>query len=267
MDINNLNKSQFLLLIFLVMFVTSITTAIVTVTLLDQSPQAAITQTINRVVEKTIETVVPGATTTIIRVKEVPVVVKETDLMVQAVEKVYPSVFRLLVREGEGWKEAGAAFAVRADGLVVTSAQNLPEKDEKEASLAIIGPYGTSSWPVILLSRDNDTEVAVLKMSSTSTLPVLSVTPLSSEDLVFGQTVVSLGRSEAGTPEIGQGIVLGILPSSATSSAELIRTNAVTPETVGGPLVNTKGEISGLSLSRGYAVSVSAIKFLIDQIR
>jgi len=266
MDINNLNKSQFLLLIFLVMFVTSITTAIVTVTLLDQSPRAGITQTINRVVEKTIETVVPGATTTVVRVKEVPIIVKESDLVVKAVEKVSPSVFRLLVRKENGWQDSGAAFAARADGLLVTSAKNLPDENDAR-DLAVIGPSSTSSWPAILVSRDNKTEVAVLKIRDTGTSTAFVIPAFSSEDLVFGQTVVALGRNEAGTPEVGQGIVLGILPSSATSSAELIRTNAVTPETVGGPLVNTKGEISGLALSRGYALSVGAIKFLVDQIK
>lgn len=56
MNIEELSKSQLILLTILVNFVTSVATGILTVSLLDHSP-AFVTQTINRVVEHTIETV------------------------------------------------------------------------------------------------------------------------------------------------------------------------------------------------------------------
>lgn len=66
-----LTKSQLILLALLVSFVTSIATGIVTVTLMDQAP-AGVTQTINRVVERTIERAVPSATTTEVIVERFP---------------------------------------------------------------------------------------------------------------------------------------------------------------------------------------------------
>lgn len=60
MDIDHLTKSQFIMLVLLVSFVTSLITGIVTVTLVNQTP-APLTERVNRVIEKTIEKVVPQA--------------------------------------------------------------------------------------------------------------------------------------------------------------------------------------------------------------
>jgi len=58
MDIKDLNKSQLVLLTLLVSFVVSIATGITTVALMDQNQVKTVPQTINRVIQRTIERVV-----------------------------------------------------------------------------------------------------------------------------------------------------------------------------------------------------------------
>src|SRR6185369_15148803 len=118
MDMKDLNKSQLILLAILLSFITSIATGITTVTLMEQAP-SSITTPINRIVRQTVEKIeqVQGKTQT--------VVVKEEDLVVDAIEENQSAVFDLSKSAEAGTQPSGHGFAVSADGLVVIDAVQL----------------------------------------------------------------------------------------------------------------------------------------------
>lgn len=262
MDIKDLNRSQFLLLLLLLILVSSISTAVVTVTLLDQSPKAGIVNTVNRVVER----VVPGATTTIVKIVKEEPTTTEGEQIVKATESISPAVIKLVQKTGEDVKNLGTGFVIR-DGLAVTALKNIPS-DLTNISLSIA--RGQISAPAEIVSRDPDNNVAFLKFVATSTL-VAGNSILSEKLPVSGQTTIALAYSDSGNPDIMIGLVMGVIGATAsttsTQNVDLIRTGSVIGDNIGGPLVGLNGQVLGIGISRGYALSASALKPLIDQIK
>ena len=129
MDIKELNKSQLILLAILLSFITSIATGIVTVTLMQQAP-ASVTVPINRVIRETVEKIVPGAVTN----NTQTVVVKEEDLVVDAIAKNQSAVFTVTKESLDATGNtvevsAGKGLAVSNDGIVAADATLVPDKE------------------------------------------------------------------------------------------------------------------------------------------
>jgi len=126
MDMKDLNKSQLILLAILLSFVTSIATGITTVTLMQQAP-ASFTVPVNRVIQQTVEKIqqIEGKTTV------QTVVVKEEDLVVDAIAKNQSAIFTI-TKDGQDINfqpaeiSAGMGFAVSTDGLVAVDASMAP---------------------------------------------------------------------------------------------------------------------------------------------
>ncbi len=123
MDMKELNKSQLILLAVLLSFVTSIATGITTVTLMQQAP-ASFTVPVNRIIKQTIEKIeqVEGKTIT------QTVIVKEEDLVVDAIEKNKSAVFSITKNNGEEIL-LGQGFAINTNGVVVVDSLLVPNKD------------------------------------------------------------------------------------------------------------------------------------------
>lgn len=254
MDIEQLTKAQIVLLTLLVSFITSIATGIVTVALMDQAP-AGVTQTINRVVERTVERVVPeggevlsgaAAGTT---VKEVTVVVKENDLITQAIEKNSAALVRINRQDTRAPDGVGAyvgiGFFTRADGIVATDATLLLPRGTYTITtnsgihhIARVIPE-TVKGPVALLRLEG--------LTDGETFPAVASADL--KNIKLGQTVISLaGESRT---SVAVGVVTDVEVTSATETAAAgvarVRTDiADNRVSYGSPLFNMFGEVIGV---------------------
>ena len=252
MDLEQLNKSQIILLTLLISFVTSIATGIVTVSLVEQAPPA-FTQTVNRIVERTVEKVVPSGQAASAVTTETTVVVKESDLIVQAVEKMTPSLVQIYSDSNEP-AFLGLGVIIDESGTIITDSAILGEA----AQVAVVLSDG-SRTSASLVSRDAKAGTATLKAAATTgDGKALDFTPavLAVGKPPLGQTIVVLsGKS---IPRIADGLVTALIPQ-ADGGESVIDTNVSADFVMeGSPLVNTDGGLVGISTQVSRASSPGA---------
>lgn len=280
----DLNKTQIVLLTLLVSFVTSIATGITTVTLMDQAPPAVI-QTLNRVVEKTIETIIQPAS---VITNEVKVFIKEEDLVASVFEKNSQSVVRIaeLLSDGKT-KSIGLGFIISEEGLIVTDKNLLSYDGEYFIKLAdgviwSIDIATTTDLGLALLLVKEKIIDEVTEEESGNLLDSLKETVgiIETEDIFFapvtigyknrvrtGQTVITIGGSRG--DEVSVGIITKLDYREAeegkeqSNIIETIYTNILLSQvSSGGPILNTDGETIGLNIVNEdgrYVVTASHI--------
>lgn len=258
MEIEKLTKSQIVLLTLLVSFVTSMATGIVTVSLMEQAPPA-IAQTVNRVVERTVERVVPQESqvaTPAVVTTEKTVVVRESDLIAQAVSDASSAIVRLYERQGGTETFIGFGVAISesrllTDSVAVTEGSTLVTRD------------GDTVIEFHVTERNSSLGIAVLeKATSTSAHPWTPIR-MSKNAPTLGQTVVALTGEKS--TRIGQGIV------TATGDGAVLETTIEPTETLsGGPLINIDGELIGLrtgvarSGANGGFITIQSIRAMLN---
>lgn len=269
MNIEELNKSQIILLTLLVSFVTSIATGIVTVSLMDQAP-TGVTRTITHVVERTVDQVKPGETKVETVVKEVPVLVTEEDLVLKAINVVSPAT--VLIREvsSDGKvlnTSVGSAFMISTDGRLVTAGRLVSPDKRYDIMLE-----NKETFPVKVVAENSSDEIAILQVVDSSRADFLAktktISPLTFSDNlpIIGQSVIGVGATTLGSHSVAIGIISNFF-NNASSTATLISTGASSEELVGGALVDIKGNVIGLNLKAGVAVGKKIITTTIDSIK
>jgi len=242
MDIEKLTKSQIVLLTLLISFVTSIATGIVTVSLMDQAPPA-IAQTVNRIIERTVEKVTPaGQTASTIVTQEKTVVIKEADLISQAVQRASPSVVRFYTTDKENPTFLGLGVVLDGKGVMAGDADMFGKGGEAIADL------GGSRVHVTVSSQDAASGVAFLS-SATTTLDgkpaSWSPVVLAGGEPVLGASVVVLAGKT--TSRVASGIVTTV-DTSADKKVTIVETDIASDAILpGSPVLTIDGTLLGLS--------------------
>ncbi|MDO8564883.1 MAG: serine protease [bacterium] len=263
-----LNKQQLILLALLVSFVTSIATGIVTVSLMDQAPPV-VTQTINRVVEKTIERVItePSVTTPASAViARETIVVKADDQVIEAIAKNIGSIVRIKEVTGDPENRrtnfAAIGLVVSSDGLIAADlgvARIRTDDLGNPVPESYIGVFPDGRiFPLNIVSNDQRVGFiffAPLLQAKEKGVYKFVLPSFSSAPLQLGQAVVAIGGED--TNAVSTGIISNLvekqIPQSdpAKPSEKMltaIKTDIRGAELVSGSLLlNLSGEVIGMN--------------------
>ena len=235
---------------------------------MQQSPEP-ISQTINNVIERTIEKITPGPTIE----KTKTVIVKDEDLMVAAIDRNIKSTvaFRVVGQDGE-LRLAGVGTIVSADGLVVTAKGNFGEG-------VLTTTVNGVQYALQVLSNEKDKTLGLGKLTPISATSTPSFTPATMGNpdvLKLGQTAIVIGGRDGKT--ITTGLITNLDTHTVTDKETKVETKVLDNVGIstrfagssnGAPIINLNGEIVGfLSIDEnsGSQVGVpsSEAKSLID---
>ena len=239
----DLSKHQLILLTLLVSFVTSIATGIITFTLLQEAP-IAVTQTINRVVERTIETVVPADNGNKETVREIQVV-NEEELVLNSIDKNTKSIVRIKTTAADG------SIIVSGLGLIISEKGYvaLDSRSYNPNTATYVVSYDGKSFSAEKVHTDSDTGLIFIKLSMNGHSDEKIVfTPVSlgnSDSLKLGQTIIKVSGKVNNSVSIGRVSEFDFAEDLKTVVKIVSDIKSSSPLS-GSPLLNTAGEIIGL---------------------
>lgn len=202
---NNLNIQQIVLLCILVSFVTAISTGITVVSLMQQSPEP-VTQTINRVIEKTVETVTQQPVQDIkdfISQKPTPskevvtVVVNQEDQSINAVSKNENSVARIMLNT------RGEEFVTL--GIVMNSAGDIvADKRMVDRRTTYAAYIGGRKFLVKYVSGSETVDFVTLRIQGENPNDFVPASLGDSNSLKLAQSVISLSGAKQTSVAVGE---------------------------------------------------------------
>jgi len=235
MDLEHLTKHQIVLLTLLVSFMTSIATGIVTVSLMDQAPPG-VTKTIDQVIERTVQTVVPAQASANPAATIKTVLVNNDDQAVQSVASVQKAVIRIVGKGDDKLIARGIIIDNKGTALTDKGALASSNFDSYEAILsdgervALSEPKGQSASSSIELLQ-----VAVGTSTGFAPAPLADASKLQ-----LGQSVMRI--SGTGTDVVGEGIIAA-LPTVDSNEVQA----SVTSATPGSVILSLFGSVIGIA--------------------
>lgn len=252
-EIKDLNKTQLILLAILLSFVVSIATGIVTVTLMQQAP-TGFTQTVNRVVQQTIEKVSPDYSPN----KVQTVVVKEDDLVVDAVAKTRGRMYPIYTSKDatssilDGYSIGGGEFVTSSSAIDPTHTYTIKVGAIfAEAKVTAVSPIGFA----LLTTTDSSIKLTDLPTGTFG----------KDSDVKSGQTAIVVSMQKVGKAIIQSISVLD--PTNKNSASVIDLSPEVQMKDDGAFVVNLEGDVIGILLAKNdsteYVIASDSVQTFI----
>ncbi|MEX2147525.1 MAG: trypsin-like peptidase domain-containing protein [Candidatus Rokuibacteriota bacterium] len=162
----------------------------------------------------------------------------------------------------------GAAVMLDPGGIAVTGARILQGLTEVEV-VAVDG----ARYRATVLGRDDRSDIAVLRVIAPGPLPAARLGD--SDEMRVGDWVLAVGSPYGFEASVSAGIVSSRTRIAAGGAyGDLLQTDAaINPGSAGGPLVNARGEVVGLSSTAaprevgvGFAAPSNLVRRVVDDI-
>lgn len=171
---------------------------------------------------------------------------------------------------------SGSGSILDQQGNILTNYHVIADAQKLTVSLG-----GKKSYPAVVVGRDPDTDLAVIRLTEKPAGP-LTVVPMGDSDkLVVGQKVLAIGNPFGLDRTLTTGVISGLQRPIRARNNRLIegaiQTDAsINPGNSGGPLLDSRGRMiginsqilspSGSSAGVGFAVPVSIAKRVVPQL-
>ena len=167
-------------------------------------------------------------------------------------------------------QSVGSGVIIRPDGYILTNEHVILQAGPIQIQLA-----DERKFEARLVGADSDSDLAVLKIDGTKSLPHLPMG--NSDDLMIGETVIAIGNPFGLSHTVTTGVISAqnrSLNANDRTYYDFIQTDAsINPGNSGGPLLNINGALIGINTAIygkaqgiGFAIPISRAKRIVQEL-
>ena len=166
-------------------------------------------------------------------------------------------------------RSLGSGFIINSDGYILTNAHVIEELENN----IWVTLFDKREFRATVVGNDEKTDIALIKIEAHESLPIISLGD--SDRLETGDWVMAIGNPFGYSHSVTAGIVSAKGRSIGAGPYDnFIQTDAsINPGNSGGPLLNTQGEVIGMSTAItslghgiGFAIPINMVKDLLPHL-